>query len=116
MKLKESEICPFVKWAGGKRQLLPDIKKRMPPHYINYYEPFVGGGAVLFELLPKIAFINDMNEALVNTYRQIRIQTDDFLDCIYKLDSEMWEDGKLYYYAQRDLYNAKLANFVTNGA
>lgn len=45
MELKEPEICPFVKWAGGKRQLLSEIKKRMPPHYINYYEPFVGGGA-----------------------------------------------------------------------
>ena len=108
MELKESEICPFVKWAGGKRQLLPEIKKRMPPHYRNYYEPFVGGGAVLFELLPEIAFVNDINEALINTYRQIRNHTDDFLDSIHKFDSEMWEDGKSYYYVQRNLYNAKL--------
>ena len=41
-------IAPFVKWAGGKRQLLSQIKERMPEKYNNYYEPFVGGGAVLF--------------------------------------------------------------------
>ena len=83
----------------------------MPPHYINYYEPFVGGGAVLFELLPEFAFINDINEALINTYRQIMNHTDDFLDSIYKLDYEMWEDGKSYYYVQRDLYNFKLQKY-----
>lgn len=47
-----SSVTPFVKWAGGKRQLLPQIKERMPEKYNNYFEPFVGGGAVVFELLP----------------------------------------------------------------
>ena len=104
----EIGICPFVKWAGGKRQLLPEIKKRMPQNYRNYYEPFVGGGAVFFELLPENAYINDINEALVNTYRQIRLHTDAFLDSIHKLDFRMREDEKSYYYVQRDLYNVKL--------
>ena len=66
-----SNISPFVKWAGGKRQLLPQIKERMPEKYNNYFEPFVGGGAVLFELLPSNALINDINRALINAYRQI---------------------------------------------
>ena len=57
-------VKPFVKWAGGKRQLLPQIKARMPRKFNNYYEPFVGGGAVFFELLPKNAVINDINKAL----------------------------------------------------
>ena len=60
------KISPFVKWAGGKRQLLSQIKERMPKEYNRYYEPFVGGGAVVFELLPEDAIINDINKALIN--------------------------------------------------
>lgn len=106
--MKSVGISPFIKWAGGKRQLLTEIKERMPQEYKNYYEPFIGGGAVVFGLLPENAFINDINEALINTYRQISNSTDAFLDHIHRLDAEMWEDGKAYYYIKRDLYNAKL--------
>lgn len=70
--MKKLNISPFVKWAGGKRQLLEDINKRMPKNYNRYYEPFVGGGAVLFYLQPKDAIINDINKALMNAYRQIK--------------------------------------------
>lgn len=101
-------IAPFVKWAGGKRQLLSQIKERMPQKYNNYYEPFVGGGAVVFELLPTNALINDINKALINTYRQIGNAPEEFLKAINKLDVEMWEDGKKYYYSLREHYNDKL--------
>lgn len=101
-------IAPFVKWAGGKRQLLLQIKERMPKTYHNYYEPFVGGGAVVFELLPDNVLINDINKALVNTYRQICNAPEKFLKAVDKLDKEMWQDGKKYYYAQREHYNDKL--------
>ena len=69
--MSNSSVAPFVKWAGGKRQLIPQIKERMPEKYNNYYEPFVGGGAVTFELLPSNALINDINKALINAYKQI---------------------------------------------
>ena len=101
-------IAPFVKWAGGKRQLLPQIKERMPEKYNNYYEPFVGGGAVIFELLPANTLINDINKALINAYRQICNTPEAFLKAVNKLDKEMWEDGKKYYYSLRDHYNDKL--------
>jgi len=101
-------IAPFVKWAGGKRQLLTQIRERMPESYDGYYEPFVGGGAVTFELLPKNAVINDINRALINAYRQIRDDAEGFLQEIQKLDDAMWEDGKKYYYALREVYNDKL--------
>ena len=104
-----SNIAPFVKWAGGKRQLLPQIKERMPEKYNNYYEPFVGGGAVTFELMPKNALINDINRALINTYKQICNASEAFLKAVKKLDAEMWEDGKEYYYSLREYYNYKLA-------
>ena len=59
---------PFVKWAGGKRQIINELKKYVPDSYNTYYEPFVGGGALLFELMPKNAVINDQNEELMNVY------------------------------------------------
>lgn len=102
------QVAPFVKWAGGKRQLLPQIKQRMPKQYKKYYEPFVGGGAVTFELMPENAKINDINRALVNAYKQISNDPKAFLECINCLDSDMWEDGKAYYYTMREQYNDKL--------
>ena len=101
-------IAPFVKWAGGKRQLLSQIKERMPEKYNNYYEPFVGGGAVLYGLSANHASINDINSALINTYKTIRNTPDKFLEAVRKLDSEIWEDGKKYYYSLRERYNDKL--------
>lgn len=103
-----SYAAPFVKWAGGKRQLLAQIKARMPEKYNNYFEPFVGGGAVTFELLPENALINDINKALINAYKQICHQPEAFLEEVKKLDAEMWEDGKEYYYFIRKHYNDKL--------
>ncbi len=107
--MNNSTVMPFVKWAGGKRQLLMQIKERMPKTYDRYYEPFVGGGAVTFSLLPKNAWINDINEALINTYLQIRDNTQEFLFLIEELDLNMWDNGKEYYYSLREKYNQKLS-------
>lgn len=106
--MSDSKIAPFVKWAGGKRQLLAQIKERMPKEYYDYYEPFVGGGAVVFELLPDSALINDINASLINAYKQIRDDAESFISEINRLDSEMWEDGKEYYYSIREHYNDKM--------
>ncbi len=106
--MSNSSIAPFVKWAGGKRQLIPQIRDRMPEKYNDYYEPFVGGGAVIFDLLPVNALINDINKALINTYRTICNEPDDFLKEVNRLDNDMWEDGKKYYYSIREHYNDKL--------
>jgi DNA adenine methylase len=106
--MTNSSVAPFVKWAGGKRQLIPQIRERMPEKYNDYYEPFVGGGAVLFELQPANALINDINKALINTYNIICNEADAFLEAVNRLDEEMWEDGKKYYYSVREHYNDKL--------
>ena len=106
--MSNSNITPFVKWAGGKRQLLSQIKERMPENYNDYYEPFVGGGAVTFELLPANALINDINKALINAYKQICNSPKVFMKAVNKLDEEMWGDGKEYYYSLREHYNDKL--------
>lgn len=106
--MSNSSVAPFVKWAGGKRQLIPQIRERMPEKYNDYYEPFVGGGAVIFDLLPVNALINDINKALINTYRTICNEPDAFLKEVNRLDNDMWEDGKKYYYSIREYYNDKL--------
>lgn len=106
--MSNSSVAPFVKWAGGKRQLIPQIRERMPKKYEDYYEPFVGGGAVIFDLLPANALINDINKALINTYRQIRDIPEKFIADVNRLDKEMPEDGRAYYYSLRELYNDKL--------
>ena len=99
---------PFVKWAGGKRQLLDRIKARLPKHFNGYMEPFVGGGAVYFGLQPEKAIINDINESLINAYRQIQISPEEFVNVISEHDRKIADAGKEYYYKVRELYNDKL--------
>lgn len=106
--MSSKKVVPFVKWAGGKRQLLDRISERMPQTYNNYYEPFIGGGAVLFELQPENAVINDINASLINAYRVIASKPQEFIAFVQRLDSEMGEDGKEYYYSLREHYNDKL--------
>ena len=88
---------PFLKWAGGKRQLLPEITKHIPK-FDTYYEPFVGAGAVLFELQPQKAVINDSNLELMNCYQVIKDNLDDLLTALQKHKND--ED---YYYEIREL-------------
>ena len=106
--MPKNNIAPFVKWAGGKRQLLGRISERMPQEFNNYYEPFIGGGAVLFELQPDNAVINDINPSLINAYRIIANYPEEFITNVQKLDSKIGDDGKEYYYSLREHYNDKL--------
>ncbi len=87
---------PFLKWAGGKTQLLPQILARFPKVYRRYHEPFVGGGAVFFGLLPARAILSDINADLVATYAAIR---DDVGAVIAALEEH--EVSETHYYAVR---------------
>lgn len=69
---KEPLVQPFLKWAGGKRQLLSFIRPLMPKKMKRYYEPFLGGGAVFFDKQPSTAIVNDFNAELINCYQVIR--------------------------------------------
>ncbi len=95
---KNSQPQPFLKWAGGKRQLLPVIRHYMPEKFKTYYEPFVGAGAVLFDLQPGQAVINDINEELINCYRVIKDSPQALLEDVRKHRNE-----KEYFYAVRAL-------------
>ena len=106
--MSNKNVTPFVKWAGGKRQLLDKISERLPQTYNNYFEPFIGGGAVLFELQPERAVINDINASLINAYRIIANNPNEFIEKVHELDSNIGENGKEYYYSLREHYNDKL--------
>jgi DNA adenine methylase len=73
---KNKLVKPFVKWAGGKRQLMDEIRKYIPKSISTYYEPFLGGGAVWFELQPKTYVVNDINSEMINVYRTIQTDVD----------------------------------------
>lgn len=63
---------PFIKWAGGKTKLLPELAKRLPTSFNAYFEPFLGGGALFFNLQPEQAFLSDQNYELILTYQTVR--------------------------------------------
>lgn len=95
---KNKLIAPFLKWVGGKRQLMPAIKELIPKKYTDYYEPFIGGGAVLFELQPKKAIINDFNEELINVYQTIKENPEELI-----LDLKTHKNESDYFYDLRAL-------------
>ena len=84
-KLKE-ETYPIVKWVGGKRQLMFELLKNMPGNYNRYFEPFIGGGALFFELQPENAYISDMNEELINLYKVVRDNVEELITDLQKHD------------------------------
>ena len=112
----EKQVKPFLKWAGGKGQLLKVIEKYYPfenGKIIKYAEPFVGGGAVLFDILSKYEleqiYISDINAELINTYVVIREHIEELIELLEEHQSEYLsfgaEDRKTYYIAQRDRFN-----------
>ncbi|MCD7892679.1 MAG: Dam family site-specific DNA-(adenine-N6)-methyltransferase [Erysipelotrichaceae bacterium] len=103
---------PFVKWAGGKTQLLQHIEKRLPDQFNHYYEPFVGGGAVLFHFGFKEAAISDINEELIYTYECIRDYPNELIEKLQQLDLIHVQNPKEYYYQIRETYNAKISNNI----
>lgn len=104
---------PFIKWVGGKTQLLPEIREKYPDRIDKYCEPFVGGGAVLFDILqtfsPKEVLINDINPELINLYMQISLKCDELIDELQILQTEYLskpeEMRKDLYYSKRNKYN-----------
>ena len=101
MRGRDPLVKPYLKWAGGKRQLLPQIKDHLPTQMcdLKYYEPFVGGGALFFDLQPKRAVINDNNKQLILTYEVIRDNVDDLIEL---LNEHKAHHGEEYYYKVRE--------------
>ncbi|MDI7246482.1 MAG: DNA adenine methylase [Bacillota bacterium] len=89
---------PFVKWAGGKGQLVEDLAAHLPEKYSAYHEPFVGGGALFFRLAPATAFLLDLNEELINAYLVVKNDCDALIRSLRKHKNE-----RAYYYEMRAL-------------
>ncbi len=94
--VKPKSIRPVLKWAGGKRQLIPALLERMPTSYSTYHEPFLGGGALFFHLQPKQSIIADANEELINLYNVI---ANDLASLVSALQPHINDAD--YFYAQR---------------
>ena len=125
-KEERIECKPFIKWVGGKGQLLPEINKLYPVELgktINKYaEIFIGGGAVLFDILSKYkldeVYISDKNLELINAYKSIRDNVDILIKFLKKMEEEYIpldnENRKIYYYERRQKYNNLKINIEEN--
>lgn len=120
-KSKVKAVKPFLKWAGGKGQLLKEIEGYYPfanGRITKYAEPFVGGGAVLFDVLNKFDlegfYISDINAELINTYRIIRDDNDALIEMLYAMQNEFipldTDDRKAYYMEKRGRFNELKVN------
>ena len=100
---------PFVKWVGGKRQLLDRIIPMMPAEYGTYHEPFLGGGAVFFAERPQCAYLNDINAQLVACYRAIKSNPDAVISASGEIDAAYAatpdDEKKRFYYDRREEFN-----------
>ena len=116
LNANEKKVKPFLKWAGGKGQLLSEIEKYYPfegSHITKYAEPFVGGGAVLFDILSKYdlesIYISDINAELINTYRIIRDNIGELISLLKVMQNEFLpldtDNRKAYYLEKRARFN-----------
>lgn len=113
---KEKAVKPFLKWAGGKGQLLPEIERYYPfddKAITRYAEPFVGGGAVLFDILGKYnleaVYISDINMELINTYSVIKNYAEALIELLAEMQDNFLpitvEERKIYYAEKRTRFN-----------
>ncbi|CAM3186345.1 DNA adenine methylase [Leuconostoc rapi] len=98
-KQQLAELRPFIKWVGGKRQLLPELAKYVPEHFGTYFEPFLGGGAFLLALSPENAVINDFNSELVISWMIVRDKPEELLK---QLKQHQLNHSKAYYLHLRE--------------
>lgn len=98
VQLSSCITYPIVKWAGGKRQLLFDLTRNLPKKYNRYFEPFIGGGALFFELQPEKAYISDVNEELINLYSVIQNDVEALIE-----DLQKHEVSKKYFLKIREI-------------
>lgn len=102
---------PIVKWAGGKRQLINKLLELMPKEYNDFFEPFIGGGALLFELMPEKAIINDVNKELIAIYKCLS-NKEDFAHMLEDLEEHERNHSEEYYYEVRE--EDRKPNFESN--
>ena len=105
---REPLVQPFLKWAGGKRQLLPALRPLMPSKFKCYYEPFLGGGAVFFDRQPATAIVNDFNAELINCYEVIKDLPEELLEETLK-----HPNTSEHFYSVREMDRSPKFNLLT---
>lgn len=120
-KITKIQPKPFLKWVGGKGRLLPQLSQLYPDDFNEFYEPFVGGGALFFSLNPKIGHINDTNSKLISAYKHIRDDVNGLIAELRALQKHYHELAdielqKLYFYEIRSKYNSLLASDPENAS
>jgi len=111
---KNKLVAPVLKWVGGKRQLLDTLTPLLPNRVISYCEPFVGGGALLFDMQPKTAYVNDINEELIRVYKVIKNDVELLIEALreFRNDADYfynvrdWDRDKAKYSALSDIEKA----------
>jgi len=111
---KNKLVAPVLKWAGGKRQLLDVLTKLLPKSVNTYCEPFVGGGALLFYLQPKTAYVNDINDELIRVYQIIKNDVETLITALHDFKNDPdyfytvrdWDRNKATYSALTDIAKA----------
>lgn len=111
--LKTIVAKPFIKWVGGKTQLLSQYQQLFPQSYRNYFEPFVGGGAVFFHLQPDRAALSDLNPELINAYICVRDRVEDLIE---ELEWHQDSHDREHYFKQRQLQNEKIGSPIDRAA
>jgi DNA adenine methylase len=104
---------PFIKWVGGKGKLVPELEKYFPKKITRYFEPFIGGGAVFYEVIKsnnlEFSLVNDINKKLITTYQQIKTRPNELISNLEKLEKEYKkkteEEREIFFYLIRDKYN-----------
>ncbi|MCC7362410.1 MAG: DNA adenine methylase [Anaerolineales bacterium] len=112
LRMQTTIVKPFIKWAGGKRGLVPEIRRLLPAKYGRYLEPFLGGGAVALALNSRPMYLNDINEELINAYLVIRNNLEQL---ILILDGHQSAHSESYFYAIRDVEPALLTSIERAG-
>ncbi len=116
----ESAGGPIVKWAGGKRQLVPRLLASQPPLWSRYMEPFAGGAALFFALRRPGSYLSDTNGDLIRLYQVVRDRVEDLIDQLIRIQRDyralLLEDQAAYFYALRDRYNARRSDSLEQSA
>jgi DNA adenine methylase len=121
---KNSLHCaPFVKWAGGKTQLLKELDTMIPTRFTRYFEPFLGGGAMFLHIVSDLnlkfaAYLSDINIDLIGCYKTVNDDLNELIQILTKYQTQYKEsaDKSTYYYGLRDDYNHLSQNRLNKSA
>ena len=116
---KLPQTFPFVKWAGGKTQLLDRLEKLVPKSFGRYFEPFLGGGALFYHLVSNrqfIAYLSDINQELINVYEVVKSNVEELIDVLRVYKKEYHKAPEIFYRELRDNFDTENRSHIERAA